>query len=44
MSIGKVTNFKNSFRRFEMTQYDPYSAVDSPLPFQLAPQRRPLAE
>jgi hypothetical protein len=24
-------------------QYDPYSAVAPPLPFQLAPQRRPLA-
>ena len=26
-----------------MTQYDPYSAVDTPLPFALAPQRKPLA-
>jgi len=26
-----------------MTQYDPYSAVAPPLPFALAPQRRPLA-
>jgi len=26
-----------------MTQYDPYSAVAPPLPFEIAPQRKPMA-